>query len=326
MVVAEIKMRSLVLLHGMGLIFLLVLYGIIQEKILTSEYKDVHGFSFHYQNVPFLILINRTFAIILSILLFRHGGSSGSLLGFRSRYGFISLSNYIASVCQYFSLKYVTFTTQTIFKACKNFPTVLVRSLVFRKVPQASDLYPSIGILFGCSLYMYSGDLARYDDQTGMIGIVLLVLYLVFDGMASSLQEKSLTEDESPYKQMFCVNVISAIISWLSLPDSAMIDVYRIAGSPTLCLDIVLLGLTSAFSQLLIYHCIDKYDAITYSTIMTTRHMLSICFSNFFYGAQVTPLQWIGGFLVIISLYSKAFMYFRTSDLKCIQDSIANKA
>jgi solute carrier family 35 (adenosine 3'-phospho 5'-phosphosulfate transporter), member B2 len=74
--------------------------------------------------------------------------------------------------------------------------------------------------------------------------------------------------------------------------------------------DVALLSLCSTFIQLLVYQIIKNFNAVTYSTIMTTRQMISIFLSSLLFQNALSFWQLYGTFLVTGALYLKAYFSY----------------
>lgn len=72
-------------------------------------------------------------------------------------YGIVSMSNLISTLCQYESLKYVTFAAQTIVKSTKMIPTLFMGRIVFKKPISSSDLSIACIISLGITIFMLGG-------------------------------------------------------------------------------------------------------------------------------------------------------------------------
>lgn len=75
---------------------------------------------------------------------------------------------------------------------------------------------------------------------------------------------------------------------------------------PELLVDALLLSLCSSLGQLVIYQTVKEFGALVYSTIMTTRQLLSILLSSLVFMHPLKPIQWIGAIGVLLALYTKA--------------------
>lgn len=170
-----------------GLQFSYLIWGVLQEKIMTTKYpstiiafanesnstminneaSDRKTFiSFH--DSQFLVFINRIVAFILSILalVYNHNKHTKSHMNQLNLpklpaplYIFIysAMSNILSSWCQYEALKYVDFPTQVLSKSFKVVPVMLMSSLVMRKKYQPFD--------YGCALVLSLGMFAFLFSQ-----------------------------------------------------------------------------------------------------------------------------------------------------------------
>eukprot|EP00408_Alexandrium_pacificum_P010798 CAMPEP_0171224578 /NCGR_PEP_ID=MMETSP0790-20130122/36362_1 /TAXON_ID=2925 /ORGANISM="Alexandrium catenella, Strain OF101" /LENGTH=126 /DNA_ID=CAMNT_0011690581 /DNA_START=10 /DNA_END=387 /DNA_ORIENTATION=- len=100
--------------YASGIIGMLVVYGVLQERIMTVPYGD-DTFTFSV----FLVFCNRLAAVIFAVAMAaanrEHFGNGAPLW----KYLIVSLSNVFASTCQYESLKYVSFVVQMLGKSFK---------------------------------------------------------------------------------------------------------------------------------------------------------------------------------------------------------------
>jgi solute carrier family 35 (adenosine 3'-phospho 5'-phosphosulfate transporter), member B2 len=117
------KMSKLIFCF-IGLQISYVMWGVVQEHIMTHEYKMGK-----FKSSAFLVFANRFLALIISLLIYAWQRV------FQNKqlkdvpfyyYAPSSLSNTISSWAQYEALKYVSFPTQVLSKSCKIIPVMLV--------------------------------------------------------------------------------------------------------------------------------------------------------------------------------------------------------
>ena len=121
---------------------------------------------------------------------------------------------------QYESLKYVSFSVQTVAKSSKMIPVMLCTRLLRQRAYQATDYLLAISISFGSSVFLLSGDVrAQQAEETTEIllwGLLSLVTYLGFDGFTSTLQESLFREHQMTiYNQMFYTACVSTGFSFV---------------------------------------------------------------------------------------------------------------
>jgi hypothetical protein len=113
------------LMCAVGLITTFVIWGLLQERMLTRRYPRIVGDYFEY--TYFLVFTNRLWSLLFSSVLMhrqrRFRWPKGVLIQDLS---YSAVSNMLSSWCQYEALKYVTFPAQTLFKSFKILPVMLM--------------------------------------------------------------------------------------------------------------------------------------------------------------------------------------------------------
>lgn len=108
-----------------GLQISYVLWGIVQEYLMTTEYKLGK-----FKSSSFCVFANRLLALIIAmgIVLFRRITNPDTTPKEAPFYYYIpsSMSNTLSSWAQYEALKFVSFPTQVLSKSCKIIPVMLV--------------------------------------------------------------------------------------------------------------------------------------------------------------------------------------------------------
>ena len=123
------------------------------EYLLTWTFLD----GLPYTDSAFLVLSNRLFAFTVGLMcLFLSQENTKPAAPFYS-YGIVSMSNLISTLCQYESLKYVTFAAQTIAKSTKMIPTLFMGRIVFKNPISSSDLSIACIISLGVTIFMLGG-------------------------------------------------------------------------------------------------------------------------------------------------------------------------
>ncbi|KAF3617316.1 UDP-galactose/UDP-glucose transporter 5B [Capsicum annuum] len=134
-----------------GIMSTLVIYGILQEKIMRVPYgpnKEYFSYSL------FLVFCNRitTSAVSAGVLL----ASKKALdpVAPLYKYGVVSVSNILTTTCQYEALKYVSFPVQTLAKCAKMIPVMIWGAIIMQKKYQGQDYLFAFLVTMGCSLFI----------------------------------------------------------------------------------------------------------------------------------------------------------------------------
>jgi len=113
----------------LGLQFSYIIWGIVQENLMTREYSFGK-----FTSSSFCVFANRFLALIISLLIVfirRAFAPPNQVVQEAPFYYYApsSLSNTLSSWAQYEALKYISFPTQVLSKSCKIIPVMLVSLL-----------------------------------------------------------------------------------------------------------------------------------------------------------------------------------------------------
>ncbi|GLJ12181.1 hypothetical protein SUGI_0186090 [Cryptomeria japonica] len=306
------KTTSKLVVAVAGIMSTLVVYGVLQEKIMRNPYGDERAF-FKYS--LFLVLCNRvltsTAAAIFLLANRKTMGPAAPLY----KYGAISLSNILTTTCQYEALKYVSFPVQTLAKCAKMIPVMVWGTIIMQKRYIGRDYLLAVFVTAGCAvfiLYPASEDITPYNTgkESSFWGIFLMLGYLGFDGFTSTFQDKLFKGyNMEIYNQIFYTTLCSCAISMIGLfiQGHFLPAINFVLQHKDCFFDIALLSMVATASQFFISYTIRTFGALTFATIMTTRQLVSILLSCIWFAHPLSWVQWIGAGLVFGSLYFKNF-------------------
>ncbi|XP_074303553.1 UDP-galactose/UDP-glucose transporter 5B-like [Silene latifolia] len=303
-----------------GIMVTLVIYGLLQEKIMRVPYGQNKEF-FKYS--LFLVFCNR---------LMTSAVSAGALLASKKaldpvapvyKYGLVSVTNILTTTCQYEALKYVSFPVQTLAKCAKMIPVMVWGTLIMQKRYKGLDYLWAVLVTIGCSvfiLYPAADDINPYSNgkESSVWGVSLMVGYLGFDGFTSTFQDKLFKGyNMEIHNQIFYTTLCSCVLSLsgLILQGQLLTAVDFVYRHKDCLYDIALLSTVATASQFFISYTIRTFGALTFATIMTTRQLLSILLSCLWFAHPLSPLQMVGAVIVFGTLYAKAFSRNNTPKL-----------
>jgi len=298
-----------IVLCATGVFGSLLVYGILQEKIMTRA----HGADIDAQRSSLsvlLVLSNRVLSTLVAAVVLVLKRKAVAPTAPVLAYAGISASNVFATTCQYEALLYVSFPVQTLCKCAKMIPVMIWSTTLYGKAYQVSDYLVAVGVMAGCALFAtFDTGVVAIPKQTlsDMYGMILMTGYLCFDGLNTTLQEKLCSGYRiETFNQIFWVNLCSVIMSscWLflnlSVGKAITFGNHRISHC-----DVLILSAASTCGQLSILYTIREFGAVVLATIMTTRQFFSILLSCIIFMHPLSKLQWIGTVIVFISLYFK---------------------
>lgn len=220
-----------------GLMTSYLIWGLLQEKIITQPYETVtpegHRFEEHFHDSQFLVFANRSLAFLIGIIYLciknqLQASQSSALATINQftgsaplfKYSFASFSNIMSAWFQYEALKFVNFPTQVLAKSCKIIPVMLMGKIVSRTKFEFYEYLTAALISVGMLAFLLGSksDHHTASSITSMTGILLLVMYLVFDSFTSNWQSDLFKTYKMSSIQMMCgVNLFSALFTAMSL-------------------------------------------------------------------------------------------------------------
>eukprot|EP01103_Thecamoeba_quadrilineata_P006773 TRINITY_DN164_c0_g3_i1.p1 TRINITY_DN164_c0_g3~~TRINITY_DN164_c0_g3_i1.p1 ORF type:complete len:415 (-),score=78.34 TRINITY_DN164_c0_g3_i1:692-1828(-) len=300
-------------LHAGGIMVSLVMYGLLQERIMQQPYFDVDDVSksspLFFRSSAYLVLNNRIIAVLIAIIMMWLRSEDMRNRAPIHKFALVSLSNTVATFCQYEALKYVSFPTQTLGKCGKIIPVMILGMTLSGRHYTWKDYVIALIVSAGCAMFVLTGNIADHKEKSDTVyGLLLMVLYLFSDGFTSTLQEKLFRGTEmSTYNQMFYVNICSAAISFTSLIFTGeLLSAFQFSADHSDFLaNSFFLSLTSTGGQIVILMTIKEFGALFFATVMTVRQVISIILSCLIYLHPLTIGQWVSAFLVFGTIYYK---------------------
>jgi adenosine 3'-phospho 5'-phosphosulfate transporter B2 len=230
-------------------------------------------------------------------------------------YAAVSLSNVVATTCQYEALKYVSFAVQTLGKCAKMFPVMVWGYVISRKKYTARDVAIACSITLGCFIFFTTGETASRVAKSSKSGagvgstfwgVGLMIGYLAADGFTSTVQEKMFRGfSMTTYNQVLFTSLCSTALSSFGLLSSGQLPgaLSFLTRHPDAFGNVLTLSFAASIGSLVISHTIKTFGALVFATIMTTRQFLSILLSSFVFGSPLSGGQWLGTCVVMGTLY-----------------------
>lgn len=302
-----------------GIMGTLVIYGVLQEKIMRVPYGDKKDY-FKYS--LFLVFCNRITTSAVSACTLLASKKSLDPVAPIYKYCAVSVSNILTTTCQYEALKYVSFPVQTLAKCAKMIPVMVWGTLIMQKRYNRKDYLFALLVTLGCSIFIAfpaATDISPYNmgRESTVWGIFLMMGYLGFDGFTSTFQDKLFVGyDMEIHNQIFYTTLCSCFLSLsgLIIQNHLLPAIDFMFLHPDCFVDVVLLSTVATISQFFISYTIRTFGALTFATIMTTRQLVSILLSCVWFRHPLSWEQGIGAVVVFGSLYAKSLL--RSKDQK----------
>lgn len=311
--------------YGLGIILTLVVYGLLQERMMTVSYDGQL-----FKSSVFLVLCNRFAAVLFAVAMAigkRETLSNNAPLW---KYLIVSLSNVYASSCQYEALKYVSFAVQMLGKSFKMMPVMVWGMIISRKSYGMRDWMVALAVSLGSTEFLMTGPTkSKVDSGNSFMGFLFLGAFLLLDGLTSTLQEKLFKDHKtSKYNQMMYINMLSACVSVVTLLSTGSLfpSLAFTAEHPKFLADATLLSCSAVASQFFIYSQVKEFGALVFAATMNVRQVCSIIVSYVHYHNSVTMLQILGLGVVFAALFYKSAMGLMDSSSKDEKKLILEKS
>lgn len=297
-----------------GLQISYLIWGIMQELIMGTAFTPTpRNPSGMFPSATFCVFSNRFLAIIVAAIICRikHGTfqSSAPLLYFTP----CAISNTISSWGQYQALTYVSFSLQTLFKATKVIPVMIMGRVLKGTTYCPAEYIEAVLITGGVAFFSLSSKTSNKNVDEGfeLAGFLLLSVYVLADSFTSQWQSRIYRDygKIDHFHMMYGVNVSSIIVTSIALIASGEIPrvVEFMTYNPTALWYNILTAITSTTGQVAIFYTIKKFGPIVFTIIMTTRQMISIILSTILFGHPMTPGGIVGAMLVFAAIFHSVY-------------------
>ncbi|XP_013179664.1 PREDICTED: adenosine 3'-phospho 5'-phosphosulfate transporter 1, partial [Papilio xuthus] len=202
-----------------GLMAAYLVWGLLQEKIMTQNYVMADGSLVRFDDSQLLVFVNRLLAFALAVGRLAWRGRP-VLVAPLYNFCYCALTNIISAWCQYEALKFVSFPTQVLSKSCKVIPVMLMGKLISRNKYEPYEYLTALLISLGMALFMFGShdDYAVSAATTGS-GLALLALYMACDSFTSSWQAALFARHSPrPLQMLAAVNLCSLALTAAALP------------------------------------------------------------------------------------------------------------
>jgi len=304
--------------YGAGIVACLLVYGLLQERIMSEPYGGPRGPRSEFFKVSvFLVLCNRLVAIMFSAVMIFTKREEKANQAPLWKYLAISLSNVGATWCQYEALKYVAFPVQMLGKSFKMLPVMIWGIIISQKRYGFTEWAVAAAVTGGVTEFLMTGTIhAKHSSGTSVHGLFLLLVFLGLDGFTSTFQEKLFKQHTTTkYNQMFYVNTFSAFVSFATLlaTQKAGAALGFCSRHPGILTDAFTLSLAAVGGQWFIYSQVQEFGALVFAATMNLRQVVSILVSYATYHHHISQLQILGLLLVFGALFYKSYEGLRAS-------------
>ncbi|KAL6709275.1 UDP-galactose transporter [Coniothyrium glycines] len=267
----------------------------------------------------------------------------------------IAVTSSLASPFGYASLKHIDYVTFILAKSCKLLPVMFLHISLFQKRYPLYK-YLVIGcVTLGVAVFtLHNPSTAKKAAKKGLsadasktIGLFLLGVNLLFDGLTNTVQDQIFgTFKGFTGPQMMCAqNIMSTALTvayllvspyiagtpvggWLGLAPTGngeLADALSFVTShPSVGWDVLGFAACGAVGQVFIFHTLAHFSSLLLVTVTVTRKMLTMVWSVWWFGHEITAMQWVGVGLVFGGIGAEA-AFNRAEKKRKMADKAAKK-
>eukprot|EP00897_Mesotaenium_endlicherianum_P004331 jgi/Mesen1/3926/ME000209S02936 len=122
-----------------------------QERIMKVPYGEEKEF---FRHSLFIVLFNRLLTCSIAAIILLVQGKSMAPAAPVYKYAGVSISNVVATTCQYEALKYVSFPIQTLAKSGKMIPVMVWGTAIMQKKYGVKDYIIAATVTMGCAVFI----------------------------------------------------------------------------------------------------------------------------------------------------------------------------
>lgn len=293
----------------LGLQVSYILWGITQENLMTKEYRMGR-----FKSSAFCVFANRALALLVAlviVLVRKYTNGSTKEAPFYS-YAPSSLSNSLSAWAQYEALKHVSFPLQVLSKSCKLIPVMLVGIALNKKSYPMIEYLEAVAITAGVTLFTLTEKASKSTNESGdsMFGVFLLCTYLICDSFTSQWQSRVYkNHGVDQFQMMLGVNVWSIILTGFTLWQSSefISSIAFIMNDSDAFVNMLVLSITSASGQLVIYYTIKEFGPVIFTIMMTVRQILSLLISCGLNHHSLQMYSWIAVAFVFLVVFRRIY-------------------
>ncbi|CAO2653249.1 Nn.00g026600.m01.CDS01 [Neocucurbitaria sp. VM-36] len=249
----------------------------------------------------------------------------------------IAVTSSLASPFGYASLKHIDYVTFILAKSCKLLPVMFLHISLFQKRYPLYK-YLVIGcVTLGVAVFtLHNPSTAKKAAKKGIsadasktLGLFLLSVNLLFDGLTNTVQDQIFSSFKGfTGPQMMCAqNIMSTALtvsyllvspyisgtplgSWIGLSPSGngeLSDALTFVTTyPSVGWDVLTFAACGAVGQVFIFHTLAHFSSLLLVTVTVTRKMLTMVWSVWWFGHEITGMQWVGVGLVFGGIGAEA--------------------
>jgi len=302
---------------AMGIIVLMVVYGVLQERILASiPYWDDLADYGSYSIPLFLILCFRVCTTCFAVVMLWQSKGDWGMKAPAWKYVLVSLANTLGSCLQVVSMQTLAFHVQMLGKSAQIIPVMLWSMYLSSKSYSMRDWAIAVTVLAGVVQFMNAGpiassaEMAEEPQNSAWLGVACTVVAVVVQSLTPAMQEHLFEAYSVPkFNMIFWVNLFGSLMVLAPLlAMQTLLPAWNFfVASPSLHTDLLIMSVCKAIAQYFMYSQIQDFGATTLVATMNVRQMLVVIICLATTPSTITILQVFSVFLIIVVLLWRGY-------------------
>lgn len=225
------------------------------------------------------------------------------------------------------SVKYVSYPTKVVFKSAKLIPTMMVATVLQRKIYGKLEYAAAVMLCAGAAGYAYGSGSGGGMLSNSWHGVVLLTISIFCDAIVPNLQKILMSPHELPHSKskaaglsatelMVNTNAVgfASVLCYMFMTNQLLPAVETAILRPRLILYLVLVGVGLSTAVLAYTKLIQTTDSVVAVTVATMRKVVTVILSYVVFPKPLLAVHVVSGLLILGGIALGSFAKERTRD------------
>lgn len=306
----------------MLIFFVFMIFMELSLEAATKEFSDLESLA------SAVTLFQFGFCLLLPLIISRGEGLKRfpRTIGGFVPYIRLSLVIFGATGFATQSVKYVSYPTKVVFKSAKLIPTMMVATVLQRKIYGKVEYAAAVMLCAGAAGYAYGSGSEGGMQSNSWHGVVLLTISIFCDAIVPNLQKilmspheelphsKSKADGLSATELMVNTNAVgfASVLCYMFITNQLMSAVETAILRPRLILYLVLVGVGLSTAVLAYTKLIQTTDSVVAVTVATMRKVVTVILSYIVFPKPLSAVHVVSGLLVLSGVALGSFTKERT--------------
>ena len=295
--ISHFSKRSILFIAIIGIFLSFILQSISQEYLYTHYKTNYTIFLTTIQFLSYFIFSNTFF-----ISYIKGENSIHSSLIF---YTIISILVCISVLSANFSLHYISYTTELLFRSSKLIPVMIGGVIFLKKKYSIVQIISILFIVVGLIGISFSDKISQ--NKFHSIGIFFVILSTILDSIVSNLEDKALNINLATQQEVISVvyGIVSIIMVFTSIiSGQLLLGINQSLKDNYFLINILLFSFFGAIGIQFIYLIMKVYGSLTSTLIISIRKGITIIFSFLIFNNKIfTKLHAVSFFIIFFGLF-----------------------